>query len=77
MKRLRNIFLLLLVAATAMTANAWTLPKESLTYNIMYKWGLINKKAGEVTLTTSDISHKEFKSLLGFRPMGRQILHGA
>lgn len=64
MKRLRNIFLLLLVAATAMTANAWTLPKESLTYNIMYKWGLINKKAGEVTLTTSNISHKEFKSLL-------------
>lgn len=33
-------------------ADTWQVPKERLTYDVMYKWGLINKKAGSVTLTT-------------------------
>ncbi len=39
----------------AITANAetWQVPKETLTYDVMYKWGLINKKAGSVAITTS------------------------
>lgn len=28
-----------------------TLPAETLHYNVMFKWGLINKKAGEATLS--------------------------
>lgn len=29
-----------------------TVPKETVTYDVMYKWGLINKKAGSVAITT-------------------------
>lgn len=29
-----------------------TIAKETVTYDIMYKWGLINKKAGSVAITT-------------------------
>ena len=34
-------------------AETWKVPKERLTYDVMYKWGLINKKAGSVALTTT------------------------
>ncbi len=37
---------------------------EKLTYRVMYKWGLINKQAGLVTLTTTDVSNGQFKSTL-------------
>lgn len=34
-------------------ADQWKVPKETLTYDVMYKWGLINKKAGSVGITTA------------------------
>lgn len=37
---------------------AWTAPQETLTYDVMYKWGLINKKAGSVSLTTVNLPGK-------------------
>lgn len=35
---------LLLGALPATAASAWTVPAENLRYDIMYKWGLVNKK---------------------------------
>lgn len=35
------------------SAAKWSVPKENISYNIMYKWGIINKKAGTVTISTS------------------------
>lgn len=43
----------LVMLAAAHAAGAWNAPRETLRYNIMYKWGLINKKAGTVTLQTT------------------------
>ena len=37
---------MLLTLAIPAMASAWNVPKERVTYDIMYKWGLINKKAG-------------------------------
>lgn len=37
----------------AVEASAWRVPHETLRYDIMYKWGLINKKAGSVTVTAT------------------------
>lgn len=53
---LRAVLLLVmaLVAGSAtMDAEVWKVPKETLTYDVMYKWGLINKKAGSVGITTT------------------------
>lgn len=54
--RLRIVWLIVLVLSavggTAVAEN-WTVPKETLTYDVMYKWGLINKKAGSVSITTT------------------------
>ncbi|MDE7141472.1 MAG: DUF3108 domain-containing protein, partial [Muribaculaceae bacterium] len=51
---MRKILLTLaLLLAALPSAIAWDVPKETLTYDIMYKWGLINKKAGDVAITTS------------------------
>lgn len=63
MKHLR-IIIAAIAATTVIVSSAWTLPKERLTYDIMYKWGLINKKAGNVSITTSDITHDRFKAQL-------------
>ncbi len=43
----------LLTTLVSYAAFAWDVPKERLSYDVMYKWGLINKKAGSVSLTTS------------------------
>lgn len=48
-----RLMVALTLFATAFGAAAWNVPRETLRYNIMYKWGLINKKAGTVTLTTT------------------------
>lgn len=46
-------------------AETWKVPKERLTYDVMYKWGLINKKAGSVALTTTlPSSGNRFKATL-------------
>lgn len=44
----------ILLAAAALPASATVnIPKESLTYRVMFKWGLINKKAGWARLDYS------------------------
>jgi len=65
----RNIITAIVAAiglfCSAVQAIAWDVPKEHLTYNVMYKWGLINKKAGSVSITTlPSTSSREFKSEL-------------
>ena len=65
MKNLLRLSIVLLLATFLPEfASAWTAPRERLTYNIMYKWGLINKKAGEVALATSGVGSPAFKSTL-------------
>ena len=65
MKNLLRLSIVLLLATLLPEfASAWTAPRERLTYNIMYKWGLINKKAGEVALATSGVGSPAFKSTL-------------
>lgn len=39
------------ILASDTTASQGHLPPETLHYNVMFKWGLINKKAGSATLT--------------------------
>lgn len=51
MKKILLTFALLFAALPSL--KAWEVPQETLTYDIMYKWGLINKKAGDVAITTS------------------------
>ena len=63
MKNLLHLSIVLLLATLLPEfASAWTAPRERLTYNIMYKWGLINKKAGKVALATSGVGSPAFKS---------------
>lgn len=43
----------------------WKVKPETITYDVMYKWGLINKKAGSVAMTTSVDSRSDtFSALL-------------
>lgn len=64
MKKIIATFLTLLIAAT-IGMHAWNVPKEKLTYNVMYKWGLINKKAGSVDIVTKPhADKKEFNAVL-------------
>lgn len=66
MRKLLTTLALLLAALPAM--RAWEVPTEKLTYDIMYKWGLINKKAGDVTISTAmSPDSPEFKALLTAR----------
>jgi len=56
---------LLLGALPATAASAWTVPAENLRYDIMYKWGLVNKKAGEVSIrTATNAGNGEFRAFL-------------
>lgn len=49
-----KLLLFLTLAVTTATAiKGWNVPKETVTYDVTYKWGLINKKAGEVEISTS------------------------
>ena len=68
MKRISRTILLQLLATMlfgTMTAFGWSVPREQLTYDVMYKWGLINKKAGSVSLSTTPHTHKnEFNAKL-------------
>lgn len=48
-----RLLILLTLAASLLPASASASGKEELTYDVMYKWGLINKKAGDVTISTS------------------------
>ena len=57
--------LLALSLTAAASGNEWNVPKERITYDVMYKWGLINKKAGSAVITTyPEASEKEFRAHL-------------
>lgn len=43
------LYIFLTIAATAV-CGAVSYTNETLTYKVMYKWGIINKKAGDVTI---------------------------
>lgn len=62
----RKIFITLALFCTILgaTAQGFRPSVESLQYRVMYKWGLINKKAGTVTLKTHDFTDGFFKSTL-------------
>lgn len=47
------IALLTLLMAFPASAKTWNVANETLTYDVMYKWGLINKKAGSVAIRTT------------------------
>lgn len=53
------IFAIVAAICLPLAAAAWNVPKENLTYDVMYKWGLINKKAGSVSLTTTPHAAKQ------------------
>ncbi len=64
MKRFPLIQLAILLCMAAPCAFGWNVPRERLTYDVMYKWGLINKKAGSVSLVTRPHSTKnDFQAL--------------
>ena len=65
MKRFPLIQLAILLCMAAPCAFGWNVPRERLTYDVMYKWGLINKKAGSVSLVTRPHSTKnDFQAVL-------------
>lgn len=47
----RFLLALLMIAAMCSAMRAFTLPDETLHYVVTYKWGLINKDAGDATLS--------------------------
>ena len=49
MKRLLTLFAIF--ACASFMALASTLPDETVNYKVMFKWGLINKQAGSVSIT--------------------------
>ena len=65
MKRFPLIQLAILLCMAAPCAFGWNVPRERLTYDVMYKWGLINKKAGSVSLVPRPHSTKnDFQAVL-------------
>ena len=63
---LRTISAILLAIAVATHVSAFTpasLKSETLTYKVMFKWGLINKQAGRATLTLKQTPTQYMASL--------------
>lgn len=46
------------------SAQAWNVSKETLTYDIMYKWGVLNKKTGSVTIRSESPVNGRFNANL-------------
>lgn len=62
---LTTLFITLLSVCLLQASTRWDVPREHLTYDVMYKWGLINKKAGSVSLDTHPHAEKkEFNAVL-------------
>ncbi len=60
----RSVILSGLLLLTVLFVSAANINDETLTYDVMFKWGLINKKAGEVTIKTTNLSDDKFHSIL-------------
>ena len=56
---LRLPLLLFILSAISFISAAGAPTQEALTYDVMYKWGLIHKKAGSVTLTARQLPAKK------------------
>lgn len=63
MNRFYSIFLLLTLFIP-LRAAAYDIHEESIKYRVMYKWGLINKQAGSVTIDTRAGKNGRFTSEL-------------
>ena len=63
MKKTTLLFLLF-IAAIVLHAAAYDIHDETLRYRVMYKWGLINKQAGSVTIDTESTGDGFFNSKL-------------
>lgn len=59
----KAIILLAALLVVGFSAMAVTVP-ETLNYKVMYKWGLVNKQAGTVKITTKDAGSGKFKATL-------------
>lgn len=56
---------LFLASFAVMTLMAQPLHTETVNYDVMFKWGLINKKAGNVSISLSDAGDKYHSLLTG------------
>ncbi|MDE6755931.1 MAG: DUF3108 domain-containing protein [Muribaculaceae bacterium] len=61
------LFLLLFVAGISFYSGARVTDGESIDYRVMYKWGLVNKQAGTVNLSTRRADASSIKARLTAR----------
>ena len=54
---MKNLFMIagILLALLPVEMKAWTVPQETLEYEVHYKWGLINANAGVATIKTEPV----------------------
>lgn len=65
---LKKYFIAILLALTVIAgAHARVTDGESIDYRVMYKWGLVNKQAGRVNLSTKRSGPNTIKALLTAR----------
>lgn len=64
MKKLLTLLAVLLSVQFAVAQDAYKPSLEKLSYKVMYKWGIISKQAGTVTLETHTFTNGYFKSTL-------------
>ncbi len=64
MQKMKYILLPILAIFSTIAANGAFPGDETLRYDVMFKWGLINKKAGEVTIETENKADGTFTSML-------------
>lgn len=62
---MKSLLLICIVAfGCSLSARAWDAGKENLSYDIMYKWGLVNKKTGTVTIRSEAPKNGRFQARL-------------
>lgn len=61
---MKRLIFIILSALSVVMATASPASGESLNYRVMYKWGLVNKQAGTVNLSTRRDGDGYFKSVL-------------
>ena len=64
MTNLKKIIIAILLCGCATMASQAKIANENIRYRVMYKWGLINKKAGTVTVNTKRNDDGTFSSTL-------------
>ncbi len=64
MRNILALFVFMMSVAMATAQQAYTPSVEKLRYKVMYKWGIISKQAGTVTLSTHDFDDGYFRSTL-------------